>query len=147
MITIINGPTKITGILRTFSCGSNKIFLNIVPDMELEVRNVPERIPTMMNSMGLNVVKDAIIDINRGTVYIDKTTHKSNSTTIAQKVQQPAQQAQSQPQVQQSGVKQPSSRLISSHPINNVRTNKPNDNQPVDDSYNTGRKDMRSYLG
>lgn len=142
MITVINGPTKIVGQLRTYNCGSGSIFLNLVPDMEVEIRNVHEQIPIMMKRMGLPVLQNAVIDVNRGTIHVDKTTQSAKSTNPAQFNQQTS--TQEGARVLSVKNNTPEGAQLQSTP------NRPSDNQPPGaENPNTpyDQKTFRKYMG
>jgi len=131
MIVIKHGPTEIKGVLRSYTCGSGKILLNLVPDIDIELRGIPNKLLFAMNGMGLARIKDSVIEVASGKIFYDKT------------IARPTRQTQSVDKAKKSeDVAPPTSRLISK---TNIRKVPPKSaNQP---SVIPKQKEMKSLIG
>jgi len=131
MIVIKHGPTEIKGVLRSYTCGSGKILLSLVPDIDIELRGIPDKLLFAMNGMGLARIKDSVIEVASGKIFIDKT------------IARPTRQTQSVNKAKKSeDVAPPTSRLISK---TNIRKVSPKSaNQP---SVIPKQKEMKSLIG
>jgi hypothetical protein len=72
MFKLTRGTLTITGNLKSFNAGEEKLFLTFVNGEEIEIPNVKKDINVLMSKVGLAKIKNSTIDLNTNDIRISE---------------------------------------------------------------------------
>lgn len=80
MITVIVGPHKFTGVIRNYEFEGDDLVLNFElrdPDyIKLILPKIPPDLRGAMTSIGSDVIRDSVIDLNKGEILLPRSNTK-----------------------------------------------------------------------